>query len=155
MRALWRPIAGHSVGVSDSCLSLQLERILEEVAPRVLLVERPIEDILRSFRGYLAGVLHGFDYDVGREYLLELQAQIDRFRGHPLVRIMAFDALADYDKVLETLFWLVPDTDFPDLRSLMHMNIQVDRDYCLARVNQPHNGWHRQPWSTSSKSAAE
>lgn len=155
LQALWRPLLGQSVGISDSCLSLQLERVLEVVSPRVLLVERPIEDILRSFRGYMAGLLHGFDYNIGREYLLELQAQIDRFRGHPLVRTMAFEDLTDYDKTLETLSWLVPGTDFPDLRSLMHMNIQVDRVYCLERANQPHNGWHRRQWNTSPKSAVE
>ena len=152
LQALWRPLIGHAVGVSDSCLSLQLERILETVAPRVLLVERPIEDILASFRRYLDGTEQVFDYEVGREYLLELQAQIDRFRGHPMVRTMAFAALEDYAQVQEILTWLVPDTEFPDLRSLMRMNIQVDRAYCLKRANQPHNGWHHRQWSTSPKS---
>lgn len=144
---------GQSVGISDSCLSLQLERIIEEIGPRILLVSRPIEDILASFRRYLDGTPNIVDEAVGRDYLGELQLQMDRFRMHPLVRNISFDAMGDYSTVHETLRWLVPDADFPDLRPLMRMNIQVDRSYCLEMAARAHNGWHRQ-CSTLSKSAA-
>lgn len=151
LQALWAPAFGNMVGISDSALTLQLERIIEVIKPRVLLVERPIEDVIASFRKYLAGTPHLVDAAVGRDYLETLQREIDRFRDHPLVRTITFDQLASYQTVRGLLEWLVPGEEFPDLPALMHMNIQVDRDYCLERANQPHNGWHRRPWNTSPK----
>lgn len=152
LQALWAPNFGSTVGISDSALTLQLDRILEVVQPRTLLVERPIEDVLASFRKYLASTPHLVDDTVGREYLETLQRGIDRFRAHPLVRTVAFDQLTSYRTVRELLEWLVPGEEFPDLPALMHMNIQVDRAYCIDRANQPHNGWHHRPWNTSPKS---
>ena len=143
---LWKPIPGHAAGVSDSCLSLQLERILETVKPRVLLVERPLMDIVASFRKYLSGCEQAFDYTAMVDDLVSLQREMDRFRHHPNVRTLAFGEMTSYKTVLESLRWLIPDTDFPDLHGLMHMNIQVDRAYAINLAAKPHTHWHREKW---------
>lgn len=153
LEALWQPKFGQSIGISDSAMTMQLERITETIKPRILLVERPLPELLTSFRKYLADSPIEFDYEVGGDYLMGLQAEIDRFRTHPLAKIVKFSALDDYETVRDMLAWLVPGADFPDLASLMRMNIQVKREYLFEQMTRPHNRWDLERWNTSRKSA--
>lgn len=149
----WKPVPGLHVGISDSALTLQLDRILETVKPRTLLIERPIPEVLASFRKYLKGAPLMFDYDSGRAYLGEIAEVIEKFRGHSLVRTVSFDDLRDHDTTLDVIRWLAPGVEIMDLRQLMHMNIQADLGYVLGLLAKPHTHWYRKQWSTSAESA--
>lgn len=140
LASIWKPVAGIGVGVSDSALSLHLGRILRELEPRTLIVERPISDVVASMDNYMAGLPNnGFD---GHAYLMALCREIEAHRSHPLVKMVAFDDLDDYGTVSDCLKWLLPDVDFPDLKFLMTMKIEVRRDYVLGLVARGHNLWH-------------
>lgn len=141
---MWKPSFGQIIGMSDSALSLQLDRILDVLNPRTLLIERPIPQVTMSLRKYLNGSKVAFDYDLGVKYLGKMQEKIDQFRHHPSVRTVKFDELRNYDTVLNLLKWLVPGEEFCDLKSLMTMNIQADRDYVLGLLEKPHTHWYRQ-----------
>lgn len=153
--AFWAPDPGLHIGVSDSGLTLQLGRILETVQPRTLLIERPIPDVSLSLKKYFKGSSLMFDYDKGRALLGRMQESIDRHRDHPLVRVASFEALRDQETVAALAQWLAPDIDILDLRAMMHMNVQADREYVVGLINKPHSNWHLEPWKTSEKSAAE
>lgn len=141
LRDLWRPSFGHYLGFSDSSLSLWLGRILADVKPRTLIVYRKPGEVLTSFLNYMqtSGVEINAK-DVG-DYLGGLQEEIFKYRNHPLVRVLSFEDLNDYDKVLGSLTWLIPGNEFPDLRALMAMNIQVDRKWAIKQAMRGHTGW--------------
>jgi hypothetical protein len=141
----WKPKFGEIVGISDSALTLQLDRILSEIRPRTLLIERPIPQVMASMRKYFKGAELMLDYDEGRRYLGRLAEKIDQFRTCDLVRTVAFEALKDYDTVLDLITWLAPGIDLLDLRTLMHFNIQADRDHVIDLIKRPHTHWYREP----------
>lgn len=149
----WKPVSGLYVGVADSALTLQLDRILETIAPRTLLIERPIPQVLLSFRKYLKDSPLMFDYDSGRAYLGEIAERMEQFRNHALVRTVSFDDLRDQDVTLELIRWLAPGIAIMDLRQLMQMNIQVNLEHVLALIGNPHTNWHREKWNISGKYA--
>lgn len=149
---LWKPKYGERVGVSDSALTLQLDRILETVAPRTLIIDRPIPQVMASFQRYLEKSPMVFDYDLGRAYLGQIQSEMEKFRSHPLVRTVEFDALDDFDATQEIINWLAPGIEILDLRQMMHMNIQVDLGYALSLLDSPHTHWHRDKCKTSASS---
>lgn len=155
LAALWRPHLGISVGVSDSVLVFQLERILEEIKPRTLLIERPLDEIIYSMRRFLDGMSIIVDYKAGMQLLKDWALELDKFRGHPLVKTVEFSALTDHELVNDLLTWLVPDTEFVDLKSLMKMNIQVTKAYVQEQASSPHAHWYLEKWKTSRKLPAE
>ena len=140
---LWASAGSLSIGISDSSLPLYLGRILETVKPRTLIIDRPIDEVIESFDDYMMGTR--FDITQGRKWVEECLVELDRHRAHPLVRCVEFDALNDHDTVLDCLKWLVPTHDFMDVRFLMTMNIQVNRDYVMGLVARPHSAWHTSP----------
>lgn len=142
--AFWKPKYGEMVGISDSGLTLQLDRILPEIAPRTLIIERPIPQVMISMRKYFKGADMMIDYDDGREYLGHIAENIERFRNHQLVKTVPFEALRDYQTVLDLINWLAPGIDILDLRALMYFNIQADRDRVLELIRRPHTRWYRE-----------
>lgn len=153
LELLWRPKYGERVGISDSAMMFQLPRILQEIKPRTLLVERRIPDVLSSLKRYFHGTNYMLDYDEGRKYLGKIQGIIDEHRSHPMVRTVKFEDLRDYETVKALIDWLAPGIEVLDLKSLMRMNIQVDVSYVMGLLRQPHTQWYREPCSTSEKSA--
>lgn len=117
--ALWRSEDYEFTGISDSALGFHLDHILETSAPRTLIVERPVEDVIKS----LAAI------DVsGDDYCRLLAEYLGRQKSHPLVKRVAFSDLADMAVVAECLRWLMPGlgVDMNKLGELQKLNVQAD-----------------------------
>lgn len=119
--AIWRSDDYEYTGISDSFLGFHLPHILETSAPRTLIVERPIADVVPALAGI--GV-------PGSEYCALLSKYLDSISGHPLVRYVAFAHLSDIGVVAECLRWLMPGigVDMNKLEELMKMNVQADME---------------------------
>lgn len=128
-------------GVSDSGLALQLGRVLEEVQPRTLIVQRDPADVLASFRKYWG---QPFNDEAAWRLLIDANDALDEHAGHPLVRCVKFEALNDYDTAQECFRWLMPGNPHPMREDLFHMRVNVDREHIAAVVSKPHTGWHLQ-----------
>jgi len=137
----WHSSVGISMGISDSSLAFQIERILDELGPRTLIIERPKADVIRSFENYWQQSSRESRAYYSRYCDLAL-AWLDYAKHHELCRSVPYDALDDFETVVACLEWLLPDEEFPDIRQLMRLNIQSRRDYNAALANAPHNGWH-------------
>lgn len=142
LREFWAPKFGVDIGISDSGLAPQLPRILAELQPRILIVERPAEDALASFKRYAHAAGLRFDEAHCRHFLRAAVAGIAAAKGNPLVKAVDYVALDDYNVVRECMEWILPDTDLPDLRTLMNFNIQVAAQHIRKITGEPHNGWH-------------
>lgn len=139
LKALWSDDRFEYVGVSDSALVLQLGRILEEIRPRTIIISRPPEDVVRSFDLYMSGT--GLRI-AGQRHCEMAWPVLESYRSHPLVGWLDFDDAGDPQSVWEALHWLMPNAEFPKLLELMHMNVQVDRDWVLEEARKPHTNWH-------------
>jgi len=106
------------VGASDSALGFFLPWIMENLKPRVVIIDRPIEHVRRSVAEL--GVPHTNYIDVLKQHLL-------RFRHHPDVLWIPFHALEE-QRMVEKAFWhLLPGEIFDVERYelLAKMNITV------------------------------
>lgn len=139
---LWSPKFGVDIGISDSCLALHTERILNDLSPRTLLIERPLEDVMRSYAAYASRTGITMIEQVSRQRAEDASSALGRIKDHPLVQVVKYGALDDYDVVLSSMRWLLPHREFPDLRSLMTFNIQVAAKHIQNLICMPHNGWH-------------
>lgn len=139
---IWQPKCGISVGMSDSTLTLQLDRIMDAVKPRTLMIDRPLDEVERSLERYMEGAGHAINAEAGRNYLLSLAAKMDEFRDHPLIKTVQFSELESRSVLLECLDWILPGMEFPDLDHLMKMNIQVRRDYVINQLKQSRVLWY-------------
>lgn len=145
LRDLWVPRYGIDFGVSDSSLASMAPRILSELKPRTLIIDRPVEDCVRSYAEYAAR--HGMPFfeaactEMARRSLVAL----DTVRDHPLVCTVAYDALHDHAVMYRAMEWILPGREFPDLRQLMAMNIQVNDPEPLIAAAGAHTGWHLEP----------
>lgn len=145
LRQLWvkSPFSRVSIGMSDSALGLQLGRILDEIGPRTLIVERDIREVEQSLAALFSDVPMNWAGAVN--YLDGLESELSKWKSHPLVKTVGFHDLDDVDVVTDALSWLVPDASWPDLRHVMSMNIQACRDHVLALAARPHSGWFLTP----------
>lgn len=121
-------------GNSDSGCGLHIARIMDEIAPRTLIVERPIDEVERSLKALL-GV------DPPRRDLERLQEALAY--SHPLIKRVRFSDLADRHALVEAVEWLLPGHGEAAGR-LADVNIQVTRDYAAHLARTPHTLWHMQ-----------
>jgi hypothetical protein len=130
LRSLWLdPSMGVAIGVSDSSLAPMMGRILREIKPRTLLIQRPKHEALASFSAYMKGSGVAINWQAVAEHADRSVAETSTYGKHPLVKKVEFDALNDLTTMRECLNWLLPDEAFPDLSQLMRMNIQSDLAY--------------------------
>lgn len=126
---LWRAGDRAYTGVSDCCAGFHLKAILAEIAPRTLIVERPIREVEASLAREFP--------KTKRSNFCELLAE--KLNGVPnsdLVKRVSFDMLR-FPLVVESCWqWLLPDLPFDTLRAvqIMRANIQVDKGYMHRRV---------------------
>lgn len=139
LRDLWADDRFPYVGVSDSSLVMQLGRILQEVEPRVLIIDRAPEEAARSFDCYMSGSGRNFR---PHPICVALHEELQRYRAHPSVFWLDYDAVSDIEAVAEAIAWIIPDVTFPKLEELMHMNVQADRDWVIEKAKHPHTNWH-------------
>lgn len=142
LREFWVPKFGVDIGISDSGLAPQLPRILAELQPRTLIVLRPLADAIGSFKAYAARIGLHVDESHCERFTRAAQAGIEAVRGNPLVKTVDYAALDDYNTVRACMEWILPDTDLPDLRTLMNFNIQVAAQHIRKIASEPHSGWH-------------
>lgn len=142
LRDFWAPKFGVDIGIADSALAPQIGRILDELKPRTLIVQRPAEEAITSFKAYAEKTGLAFDEQACRAFAGTSLKAMERLLGHPLVKTVSFHALDDYDVCLEALQWILPGREFPDLRALMGLNIQVSARRALEDASRQHAGWH-------------
>lgn len=142
LREFWAPKFGVDIGISDSCLAPLAERIVEELQPRTLVVERPFEDVLRSYINYAARAGISVNEAKIRRFAGAAIEALENIKASPVVKTVQFAALDDYTEVLSAMRWLLPNRDLPDLRTLMTFNIQVAAKHIRAMATKPHNSWH-------------
>lgn len=106
-------------GMADHLLGFRLGEILEVVRPRTLVVERALDDVCAS--------LARFDIPA-QPFCDQLVRAMAPHLDHPLVRVVAYEALDDATMIVECMRWLCPDVGIDALRlqQMMAMNIQAD-----------------------------
>ena len=129
-------------GFSDAALGFQLKRIVNEIGPRVLIIERDLEDVQASFLKYMHDV--PIRLSVLTEHLELLQSRLAEASSvsTPLVRRIRYEALQDLNAVKWAMSWLKPGIDTSRASDVMRMNVQVDRKYVLEELKADHTGWH-------------
>ena len=107
------------VGVADSGLGFFIDRILEEFAPRTLIVERPLSEVEQSLAEF------GLP---ASNYCELLKEKLEAVSSHPLVMRVPFGALDDWRWVQQIHWHLVPGLNFDETRfhELAKMQIETD-----------------------------
>lgn len=127
------------VGVSDSGMAPLLGRILEEVKPRTLIVQRDINEVQasleRAFKGY------NLDTKAGFNFLKQSVVHLQRHANHPLVRLIRADA--GLDEIHAAYRWLMPGNPQPFKEELFHMIVTVDPVYVMGPVVAAYPSWQR------------
>lgn len=141
LAAVWKDERAAYVGMADSGVVPVLGRILDDVKPRTLIVDRPQEDVFQSFLHFLPELVERAEKPV-RAYIAQSSKTIDAYRSHPLVKVVDFDALNSRETVRDCLAWVMPGNPDPLKDELMHMNIQVDPDWALEEAHKPHTHWY-------------
>jgi hypothetical protein len=117
---LWGKREREFVGVSDSSMGFHLGEILDNAAPRTVIVHRRLEDVEESL------VRQGFP--ISTNYCDVLRSFIEPFRSHRLVMNVEFDHLSIPAVVIVCLEHLLPgvriDPDWVD--EMISTNIQSD-----------------------------
>jgi hypothetical protein len=139
---LWVPKYGVDIGVSDSALANQVSKILSHLKPRTLIVDRPKEDAILSFASYMRRACLDVDFERCRQLADVSLKALDAVRGNPLVKSVQFDDLRDYNVMLACMEWLLPNRDFPDLKTLMDFDIQVSAHAVKKMPYIQHTLWH-------------
>ena len=116
-------------GVSDSRASLHLAEIYSRFEPRTLIIERPKFDVLTSAIRYTDGMPG--DWRAVQSMLGAMEARL-AFQ-HPAIKRVAYDDLNDIAVVRDCLEWLGV-AEPPNLEQLMHMRIESDLAWNLARM---------------------
>lgn len=119
-------------GISDSGLGMHLPRVLNEAAPKTLVINRPVAAVEASLRWYL-GESAAMDWDHLRTRLRALESVLTY--EHPLIKRVDYAELNLIEVVRECLDWLeAPEPE--RLGQLMHMNVQSDLAHNLALVEK-------------------
>lgn len=134
LKSTWLSGALEYSGNSDSACGLQIERILDEIKPRTLIIERPMHEVIASTIKFLQYEPIGLaDALIGLNEALKMD--------HPLIKRVRFRDLRDADAVREAAEWLVPGQG-AHAASLHSLNIQAERGYALTLIRRPHTLWH-------------
>lgn len=118
---IWKNPSAPHIGIADSGLGFHLERILAEVAPRVLIIRRDPRAVKES----LARL-----NPIETNYVDLLSETLDRFTSSPGVLSVAFEELDHPDVVAECLQHLIPGgtLDSERISELIKLNIQTDME---------------------------
>lgn len=117
---VWKSTRYDHVGISDSGLGFHLAAIMDEFAPRVLVIDRPAHEVESSGAAVGLASVPGFC-----RLLLD---RIAPFRSHLAVKVVPFRALAETNVVRACLWHLMPGVQF-DLDKIalfQHLNVQTD-----------------------------
>lgn len=129
--AAFRPKWKEGQGVSDSHAAAHLPAILTDLAPRTLIVQRPIAEVLASLGALFTGRVY-YNADRLLNYVLMLQSRIDQCATSPLVRRVAYECLDDIDTLYQCFDWL--GVNPANLEQAMHMQIVSSIDWNLQQI---------------------
>jgi len=133
---LWRGDSSYPyTGISDAALGLHLGRILSELRPQTLVIRRPIQEVAYSMFRYTDGWVD-LDHRKLGEHLHAVEMQLDKFATHNRVLTIDYNSLHSTEVVKDCLAWLIPGCKPINLEQLMHMNIQSDVRYNVARARK-------------------
>jgi hypothetical protein len=127
------------VGAADQAIGFVAARLIRDIQPRILVVERPFGEAAQSFERYMAGIK--IDHVAVIEFMMNLQACLDELSG-PLVYRIKYRDMGSPKCLKAALRWLVPGIDLEGVEAAMNVNIQADRDTVMAR-GAPHM-WYLQ-----------
>lgn len=127
-KRIWRSGDG-KVGISDSTLGLHLSRIVTEIAPRTLVIDRPVDEVVRSYANYSGASERGVAFHHA-ERLADLKLAL--MVEHPLIKRVNFDDLENVAVVRDCLDWLGVNGAMAD--QMMGMNVQVDYGKMLTKL---------------------
>jgi hypothetical protein len=119
-------------GVSDSGVAPILPHIIERFAPRTLIIERPMAEVVGSLAVYLSDV-EGLDWK--RIYAFLGQALCGLRVEHPLIFRLAYSDLSSLETVRSGLAWLKV-REPANLEQLLHFNVQSDLSWNIALLRQ-------------------
>lgn len=139
LRKYWDRPSAQFVGVSDSGCAYQIGRILADIEPRTLLIERPLAEVEASLLRYFEDV--AVDRSALHRQLHEIERHLCEVRRHHLVKTVRFDALCHPSVIQDCFDWLMPGSYEPFRRELMHLNIQVDLAYIKEEMGKPRSNW--------------
>lgn len=127
-------------GLSDAALGFQLRRIVDEIGPRALVIERDLEDVMASFLKYMTGV--PVNLRVLEEHLTLLSNRLNEVQNPEFVRRLRFESLDDPNAIKWAMNWLAPECDKSMIVDVMRMNVQVRPDLAAQELRTEHTGWH-------------
>ncbi len=121
--ALWRNADRRWVGVSDSGMARHLAPIMETVRPRTLIIERNPTEAVRALERLFPAV-------DATDIVSQLRAKLSAVAGHPLVRAVPFEDLAEPAIVVDALRWLMPGAEISVEKVIEfgRMRIEADMD---------------------------
>jgi hypothetical protein len=118
------------IGVSDSTLPLQFERLQAEFpTAHWLYVQRPREECFESFLRFIAGDVQMTRAQAemfAQAFFERHQQDSAELRRNPLVRTVQFELLDDYATILSAWYHLIPEIPFnePRWESLKDLRIE-------------------------------
>lgn len=135
LRCLWLlGEKGQHRGNSDSACALYAARILAEIRPRTLVIERPMGEVIASLSR-----LYSRDMAHLAPLLERLNASLSG--AHPLIKRVRIADLTDREALIEAANWLVPGHG-ERAAALTDMNIQVTQERALELTRLTHSLWH-------------
>lgn len=123
------PSSAH-IGAADHAIGFIAAKLLRDIQPRILLVERPFGDVVQSFERYMDGINIDLMASIG--FMTRLQVCLAELRG-PLVYRIKYSDLNNAARLKTALRWLVPGIDLDGLETAMKINVQADRAAVLSR----------------------
>lgn len=138
----WKPKFGVDFGVSDSALAMRAEIILQQLQPRTLIIDRPVDECVASYLEYAERNGLPSDGEACLHFANEALSALETIRENPLVCSVDYDDLADYAILYRAMEWILPGRDFPDLKALMGLNIQVHNPRSFIGAAMTHSRWH-------------
>lgn len=117
--SLWSNRDREWTGISDSAIGFHLGEILRDRSPKVLIVDRSFDAIVLSLRK--------IGIEDPRRYCDILRQRLQPYRGHPDVKVAAFDRLSDTAYVRSCLWHLMPgaEIDGDKIQALQRFNVQA------------------------------
>jgi hypothetical protein len=129
-RDMWAHDGARHVGISDSGLGFQLKAIINEFAPRILIVDRPIEEVEASLAALRIGIPRTNFCEILHKSLSGFNS------GESNILRVPYHLLSDM-RTMQKIFWhLTPGEAFDEGRflAMKDHNIQIDIQHA---VNYP------------------
>jgi hypothetical protein len=117
---------GEYIGVSDCSLPFYYQDLAETLpGQRLLIVERPIEDVMESLDAWMAGT----PYDEGKllNILNVTKEKLEWMKHYYENKTVGFDELENFEVIREVWDYLTPGLAFDEERTRMLSSIRLDK----------------------------